>query len=107
MVIDCIQQYLIHQLRVVKSNWLPAKIAAYLVSISWLLCLAFLYAWTFKIKYPWTGHLLRQLSHLLQNFLTMLPAGSCILSLDMLQNEFRRVVGRFCKGGTYFIFQKQ
>ena len=29
--------------RVVKSSWLPAKIAVYLVSISWLLCLAVLY----------------------------------------------------------------
>ena len=28
---------------VVKSSGLPAKIAAYLVSIGWLLCLAFLY----------------------------------------------------------------
>ena len=52
MVIDCIQQYLIHQLGVVKSSWLPAKIVAYLVNIRRLLCLAFLYAWTLKIKYP-------------------------------------------------------
>ena len=29
--------------RVVKSSWLPAKIAVYLVSIGWLLCLAVLY----------------------------------------------------------------
>ena len=41
--------------RVVKSSWLPAKITAYLVSISWLLCLAFLYRWHFlnKISLEW------------------------------------------------------
>ena len=33
--------------RVVKSSRLPAKIAAYLVSIGQLLCLAFLYGWRF------------------------------------------------------------
>ena len=33
--------------RVVKSSWLLAKIAAFLVSISQLLCLAFLYGWRF------------------------------------------------------------
>ena len=36
--------------RVVKSSWLPVKIAAYLVSISWILCLAFLYGWRFVNK---------------------------------------------------------
>ena len=45
--------------RVVKSSWLLAKIATYLVSIGWLLCLAFLYGWPFfKLNYPWTGRLL-------------------------------------------------
>ena len=29
----------------------------------------------FKMKYPWTGRLLLQLSHLLQNFVTTLKAG--------------------------------
>ena len=29
-----------------------------LVSIGWLLCLAFLYGWRFLFKYPWTGRLL-------------------------------------------------
>ena len=33
--------------RVVKSSRLPVKIAAYLVSIGRLLCLAFLYRWSF------------------------------------------------------------
>ena len=36
--------------RVVKSSWLPAKIATYLVSIGRLLCLAFLYRWCFSNK---------------------------------------------------------
>ena len=65
--------------RVVKSSRLPAKIAAYLVSIGRLLCLAFLYRgrflnalFVFKIKYPWTGCLLWQLNRVLQNFLTTL-----------------------------------
>ena len=41
--------------RVVKSSRLPAKIAAYLVSIGRLLCLAFLYGWRFlnKISLDW------------------------------------------------------
>ena len=41
--------------RVVKSSRLPVKIAAYLVSISRLLCLAFLYGWRFwnKISLDW------------------------------------------------------
>ena len=40
---------------VVNSSRLPAKIATYLVSISWLLCLAFLYRWRFlnKISPDW------------------------------------------------------
>ena len=37
-------------IRVVKSSQLPAKIAAYLVSIGWLLCLAFIYGWCFLNK---------------------------------------------------------
>ena len=42
-------------LMVVKSSRLPAKIATYLVRISWLLCLAFLYRWRFlnKISPDW------------------------------------------------------
>ena len=36
--------------RVVKSSRLPVKITAYLVSISRLLCLAFLYGWRFLNK---------------------------------------------------------
>ena len=53
--------------RVVKSSRLPAKIAVYLVSIGWLLCLAFLYRWWFlnKISLDWP------LTLTLQNF----PAG--------------------------------
>ena len=41
--------------RVVKSSQLPVKIAAYLVSIARLLCLAFLYRWCFlnKISLDW------------------------------------------------------
>ena len=41
--------------RVVKSSWLQAKIIAYLVSISRLLCSAFLYGWhfLFKISLDW------------------------------------------------------
>ena len=41
--------------RVVKSSRLLAKIIAYLVSISWLLCSAFLYGWhfLFKISLNW------------------------------------------------------
>ena len=35
---------------VVKSSWLPVKLVAYLVSISQLLCLAFLYRWRFLNK---------------------------------------------------------
>ena len=41
--------------RVVKSSRLLTKIASYLVRISWLLCLAFLYGWHFlnKISQDW------------------------------------------------------
>ena len=41
--------------RVIKSIRLPEKITAYLVSISWLLCLAFLYGCRFlnKISLDW------------------------------------------------------
>ena len=41
--------------RVVKSSRQPAKIAAFLVSIGQLLCLAFLYGWHFlnKISLDW------------------------------------------------------
>ena len=41
--------------RVVKSSRLPAKIAAYLVGIGQLLCLAFLYRWDLlnKISLDW------------------------------------------------------
>ena len=51
---------------IVKSSWLPAKIAAYLVSISWLLCLAFFYGWGFliKISLDWPLTLTSQLSTL-------------------------------------------
>ena len=38
-------------IRAVKSSWLPAKIAAYLVSISQLLCLAFLSGGSFLNEY--------------------------------------------------------
>ena len=53
-------------IRVVKSSQLPAKIAAYLVSISWLLCLAFLYRWGFliEISLDWPLTLTSQLSTL-------------------------------------------
>ena len=53
------KQYWNTTYRVVKSSRLPAKIAAYLVSIRWHTDDIF---W---IKYPWTGCLLWQLSHLL------------------------------------------
>ena len=58
--------------RLVKSSWLMAKNATYLVSISQLLCLAFLYGWRFlnKISLDWPLTLTTQ--HLLQNFLTTL-----------------------------------
>ena len=51
-------------LRIVKSSQLPAKIAAYLVSIDWLLCLAFLYRLFFlsKISLDWPLALTTQLS---------------------------------------------
>ena len=41
--------------RVVKSSWLLAKIAAYLVSIGQLLCMTFFYRWCFlnKISLNW------------------------------------------------------
>ena len=54
--------------RVVKSSWLSAKIATYLVSIGQLhvLCLAFLYGWSFlnKISLDWPLTLTTQLSTL-------------------------------------------
>ena len=42
-------------IRVVRSSWLPVKIAAYLICIGRLLCLAFLYRWHFlhKISLEW------------------------------------------------------
>ena len=48
--------------RVVKSSLLLAKIAAYLFSISRLLCLAFLYGWRFlnKISLDWPRTLTTQ-----------------------------------------------
>ena len=45
-------------IRVVKSSWLPEKMATYLVSIDRLLCLAFLYGWRFFIKKISLGWLL-------------------------------------------------
>ena len=50
--------------KVVKSSWLPAKISAFLVRISWPLCLAFLYGWHFlnKILLEWPLTLTTQLS---------------------------------------------
>ena len=50
--------------RVVKSSRLPVKIAAYLISIGWLLCLSFLYGWCFlhKISLDWTLTLTTQTS---------------------------------------------
>ena len=43
------------RISVVKSGQLLVKITAYLVSIGWLLCLAFLYGWRFlkKISLDW------------------------------------------------------
>ena len=43
------------RISIVKSSWLLVKITAYLVSIGWLLCLAFLYGWHFlnKISLDW------------------------------------------------------
>ena len=45
-------------IRVVKSSRLPEKMAAYLVSIDRLLCLAFVYSWRFFIKKISLGWLL-------------------------------------------------
>ena len=45
-----ILNYNYDELRVVKSSRLQAKITAYLVSIDWLLCLAFFYGSRFKKK---------------------------------------------------------
>ena len=65
--------------RVVKSSWLPAKIAAYLVSIDWLLCLAVLYIWRFlnKISLDWPLTLTTQPSTLK---LSDNPDGSVVMS---------------------------
>ena len=65
--------------RVVRSNWLPAKIAAYLVSIDWLLCLAVLYIWRFlnKISLDWPLTLTTQPSTLK---LSDNPDGSVVMS---------------------------
>ena len=43
------------RINVVKSSWLLVKITAYLVSIGWLLYLAFLFGWHFlnKISLDW------------------------------------------------------
>ena len=51
----CYRSKLNTTLRVVKSSRLPAKIVTYLVSIGWLLCIAFLYRWRFsnKISLDW------------------------------------------------------
>ena len=59
-------------IRVVKRSRLPAKIATYLVNISRLLCLAFLYGWRFlnKISLGWPLTLTTQPST--SNFLTTL-----------------------------------
>ena len=50
--------------RVVKSSWLPAKISAYMFSISRLRCCAFLYGWHLlnKISLDWSLTLTTQLS---------------------------------------------
>ena len=65
--------------RVVKSSWLPAKIAAYLVSIDWLLCLAVLYIWLFlnKISLDWPLTLTTQSSTIK---LSDNPDGSVVMS---------------------------
>ena len=65
--------------RVVKSSWLPAKIAAYLVSIDWLLCLAVLYIWRFlnKISLDWPLTLTTQPSTVK---LSDNPDGSVVMS---------------------------
>ena len=51
--------------RVVKNSQLQAKIAAYLVSMGRLLCLAFLYGWHFLNKISLVKkHLLKTMCHL-------------------------------------------
>ena len=51
--------------RVVKNSQLQAKIAAYLVSMGRLLCLAFLYGWHFLYKISLVKkHLLKTMCHL-------------------------------------------
>ena len=70
----CAKQ-LAHFYRVVKSSQLLAKIATYLVSISLILCLEFLYGWHFLNKIqciPGLAAYFDNSSHLLQNFLTTL-----------------------------------
>ena len=68
--------------KVVKISWLSVKITAYLVSISQLLCLAFLYRWHFlnKISLDWmlTGTLTTQpsTSRLSDNPYMQLPCAS-------------------------------
>ena len=65
-----------------KSSRLPSKIAAYLVRIGRVLCLAFLYRWCFlnKISLDWT--FTEKLTPLIQKFLTTLiqSGGSCSVS---------------------------
>ena len=64
---------------VVKSSRLPAKIAAYLVSIDQLLCLAVLYIWRFlnKISLDWPPTLTTQPS---TSKLSDNPDGSVVMS---------------------------
>ena len=51
--------YLVDCIWVVKSSQLPAKIAAYLVSISQLLCLVIFFTdGVVEMKFLWTGRLL-------------------------------------------------
>ena len=70
-----VTHFVVGLFRVVKSSWLPAKIATYLVSIGQLLCLAFLYRWCFlnKISLDWLVTLTTQPS--ISNFLTTLVVG--------------------------------
>ena len=61
----------------------------------------------FKIKYPWTGHLLWQLSHLLQNFLTTLSNRCTVAIVTSLSYTCNIIVidhGPRCSSICYFQF---
>ena len=68
--------------RVVKRSRLPAKIASYLFSIGWLLCLAFLYGWHFLNKVSLYWPLITLTTHWSTSKLSDNP-GDCFLLTKM------------------------